>query len=163
MARPLRVEFAGAVYPVMARGHHGQKLCANDTGRERWVVTWVRAWQRPGGRLHAWARMGNHYQLLLETPAPNRVAGMKWFPGTDTHAVRMDSNARDSVNTFGAIRGTSLNLELIVRVVEKQKGAPWPKFCEGRGDWGRELALYLGWRQGRIQMGAAGPTGRGNG
>lgn len=24
--------------------------------------------------------MGNHYQLLLETPEANRVAGMKWLP-----------------------------------------------------------------------------------
>jgi hypothetical protein len=26
--------------------------------------------------------MGNHYHLLLETPEPNLVAGMKWLQGT---------------------------------------------------------------------------------
>ena len=28
--------------------------------------------------------MGNHYHLLLETPEPNLVAGMRWFQGTYT-------------------------------------------------------------------------------
>jgi hypothetical protein len=31
--------------------------------------------------VHAYVLMGNHFHLLLETPQPNLVAGMKWFMG----------------------------------------------------------------------------------
>jgi putative transposase len=34
-----------------------------------------------GWRVHAWVLMGNHFHLLLETPEPNLVAGMKWMLG----------------------------------------------------------------------------------
>jgi hypothetical protein len=37
MARPLRIEYAGAVYHVMARGNHGQSLFADD--QDRHLVT----------------------------------------------------------------------------------------------------------------------------
>jgi hypothetical protein len=43
MSRPLRIEFAGAVYHVMARGNQGQKICADDGDREMWVSTLVEA------------------------------------------------------------------------------------------------------------------------
>ena len=35
-----------------------------------------------GWRVHAWVLMGNHFHLLLETPLPNLVTGMKWLLGT---------------------------------------------------------------------------------
>ncbi len=34
--------------------------------------------------MHAYVLMGNHYHLLLETPEPNLVVGMKWLQGTYT-------------------------------------------------------------------------------
>ena len=34
-----------------------------------------------GWRVHAWVLIGNHFHLLLETPQPNLVAGMKWLLG----------------------------------------------------------------------------------
>jgi len=36
---------------------------------------------RHGWRVHAFVLMGNHFHLLLETPEPNLVAGMKWLMG----------------------------------------------------------------------------------
>jgi REP element-mobilizing transposase RayT len=36
---------------------------------------------RFGWRVHAWVLMGNHFHVLLETPEPNLVAGMKWVLG----------------------------------------------------------------------------------
>jgi len=38
MARPLRIEFPGATYHVMARGNQGQKICLDDHDREMWVA-----------------------------------------------------------------------------------------------------------------------------
>ncbi len=40
--------------------------------------------EQTGWRIHAYVLMSNHYHLLMETPEPNLVAGMKWFQGSYT-------------------------------------------------------------------------------
>src|SRR5580765_3893128 len=40
--------------------------------------------KRPSGRVHAWCLMRNHFHLVIETPLPNLVAGMKWLLGVYT-------------------------------------------------------------------------------
>ena len=110
MARPLRIEFPGAVYHVMARGNQGQKICADDADREMWLATLVQAWHRTGWRLHAWALMGNHYHLLLETPEPNLVSGMKWLQGTYTQ--RYNARHRQRGHLFqGRYRAVPVDAE----------------------------------------------------
>jgi REP element-mobilizing transposase RayT len=47
-----------------------------------WAYEQVQACEAQGWYLHAWCLLGNHYHLLLETPEPNLVAGMKWLQGT---------------------------------------------------------------------------------
>lgn len=84
MPRAVRIEYAGAVYHVMARGNQGQRVCVDDTDREMWRSTLGEACVRTGWRIHAWVLMGNHYHLLLETPEANLVNGMKWLQGTYT-------------------------------------------------------------------------------
>ena len=84
MARPLRIEYAGAVYHVMARGNHGLKIFVDEGDRRMWLATLREAWRRTGWRIHAWVLMNNHYHLLLETPETNLVSGMKWLQGTYT-------------------------------------------------------------------------------
>lgn len=81
MARPLRYEAAGAVYHVMARGDGGKNVFEDDKDRYGWVDLLERACARFGWRVHAWVLMGNHFHLLMETPEPNLVAGMKWMLG----------------------------------------------------------------------------------
>jgi len=39
MARPVRIEYAGAVYHVMARGNQGQPIFADDVDRKAWLNT----------------------------------------------------------------------------------------------------------------------------
>ena len=84
MARAIRLEYAGAVYHIMARGNQGQKICADDGDRKMWLATVGEACRRTGWRIHAWVLLPNHYHLLLETPEPNLVNGMKWLQGTYT-------------------------------------------------------------------------------
>lgn len=81
MARPLRYEAAGAVYHIMARGDGGKTVFENDKDSYAWLDLLERACERFGWRVHAWVLMGNHFHLLLETPEPNLVAGMKWMLG----------------------------------------------------------------------------------
>ena len=76
MARPLRIEDPGAVYHVMARGNRGRALFRDDHDRQRFLATLAEACEKTGWRIHAYVLMGNHYHLLVGTPAGNLVAGM---------------------------------------------------------------------------------------
>ena len=84
MARPLRIEFAGATYHVMARGNQGRAIFDDDRDRLRFLETLGEACEKTGWRIHAYVLMGNHYHLLVETPEANLVTGMKWLQGTHT-------------------------------------------------------------------------------
>ena len=79
MARPLHVQYPGAVYHVVARGNHGQPIFADNPDRKRFLETLEEACQKTGWLIHAYMLMGNHYHLLVETPEGNLVAGMKWL------------------------------------------------------------------------------------
>ena len=84
MARPLRIEYVGAVYHVMARGNQGQPVFRDDQDRRRFLETLGEAAEKTGWRIHAYVLMGNHYHVLVETPEGNLVAGMKWLQGAYT-------------------------------------------------------------------------------
>jgi len=84
MARPLRIEFAGATYHIMACGNQGRAIFDDDRDRQRFLETLGEACDKTGWRIHAYVLMGNHYPLLIETPEANLVAGMKWLQGTYT-------------------------------------------------------------------------------
>jgi REP element-mobilizing transposase RayT len=84
MARPLRVQYSGAVYHVLARGNHGQPMFKDDQDRQRFLETVAEACQKTGWRVYAYVLMSNHYHLLLQTPEPNLVEGMKWLQSTYT-------------------------------------------------------------------------------
>jgi REP element-mobilizing transposase RayT len=58
MARPLRIEYAQALYHVMARGNHRQKIWADAGDCKMWLATLSEAWRPTGWRIHAWALMG---------------------------------------------------------------------------------------------------------
>ncbi len=84
MPRSVRHEYAGAVYHAMCRGNNGQAIFKADKGRRLFLSTMGEVCAQTGWRIYAYALMSNHYHLLMETPEPNLVAGMKWFQGTYT-------------------------------------------------------------------------------
>ena len=84
MARKLRIQYAGAIYHVMNRGDHGEDIFRGDPGRESFLGTLGQACEKTDWQIHAWCLMRNHFHLVVETPKPNLVAGMKWFLGTYT-------------------------------------------------------------------------------
>ena len=81
MARSLRFQYPGAVYHVMARGDGGKMVFETDDDRLVFLKRLGETCSSCGWRVHAWVLMGNHFHLLLETPQPNLVAGMKWLLG----------------------------------------------------------------------------------
>src|SRR5437868_840948 len=84
MPRKLRVQYPGAIYHVMNRGDRRDPIFADDKDRGRFVKTLGEACARTGWRVHAYCLIKNHFHLVVETPQPNLVPGMKWFLGTYT-------------------------------------------------------------------------------
>ena len=82
MPRALRHQYPGAVYHLMARGDGGKVIFENDEDRKGFLYRLGQVCGSHGWRVHAWVLMGNHFHLLLETPEPNLVTGMKWLLGT---------------------------------------------------------------------------------
>ncbi len=84
MARPLRLNYAGAFYHVTARGNARQAIVRDDRDRARFVDTLAQLVERYGVRCHAWVLMTNHYHLLLETPTPNLSLALRHLNGVYT-------------------------------------------------------------------------------
>ena len=84
MARSIRIEYAGALYHVMARGNRRERIYRDDDDRRFFLKTLAEACGMTGWRVHAWVLMSNHYHLLIQTPEPNLVDGMKWLQNTYT-------------------------------------------------------------------------------
>ena len=84
MARKLRVEYPGAIYHIMNRGDRREPIFKDDADRQRFVETLGEACAKTGWQVHAYVLMRNHFHLVVETPQPNLIAGMKWLLGTYT-------------------------------------------------------------------------------
>ena len=84
MARPLRIEFPGALYHVTSRGNARQKVFRDDEDRETFLATLAAVVERFGWHCHAYCLMDNHFHLLLETPEPNLSRGMRQLNGVYT-------------------------------------------------------------------------------
>ena len=84
MARKLRIQYPGAIYHVMNRGDRRQDIVRTDDDRELFVRTLGEACAKTDWQVHAWGLMRNHFHLVVETPKPNLVEGMKWFLGVYT-------------------------------------------------------------------------------
>jgi putative transposase len=84
MARPLRIEFPGALYHVTSRGNARQRVFRDDEDREMFLATLAWVVTRFAWRCHAYCLMNNHVHLLIETPQPNLSRGMRQLNGVYT-------------------------------------------------------------------------------
>jgi len=84
MARPLRLDHAGAVWHVTSRGNERREVFRDDEDRELFLRVLARVVKACRWRLHAWVLMGNHYHLLLETPDAMLSRGMRQLNGVYT-------------------------------------------------------------------------------
>jgi REP element-mobilizing transposase RayT len=84
MARPLRIEYPGALYHVTTRGNAGGKIFRSDKDREYFLDLLGFIIDRFNWLCHAWCLMDNHYHLILETPEGNLSRGMRQLNGIYT-------------------------------------------------------------------------------
>jgi putative transposase len=84
MARPLRIEFAGALYHVTSRGDERRGIFLDDADRSAFLEILDDVVSRFGWLCHAYCLMSNHYHLLIETPDANLSRGMRHLNGVYT-------------------------------------------------------------------------------
>ncbi len=84
MARPLRIEYPGAVYHVTCRGNAREKVFLVDPDRELFLEVFAEVVERFSWRCHAYCQMTNHYHLLIETIEPTLSHGMRQLNGVYT-------------------------------------------------------------------------------
>jgi len=84
MARPLRLEFAGALYHVTSRGDHQDAIYLTDDDRSAYLEILGDVCERYNWIVHAYCLMDNHYHILIETPDSNLSKGMRQLNGVYT-------------------------------------------------------------------------------
>lgn len=61
MARPLRIEFPGALYHVTSRGNERRRIVRDDADRQKWIEWLRRTVETYDWRLHGFVLMPNHH------------------------------------------------------------------------------------------------------
>jgi putative transposase len=84
MARPLRIEYPGALYHVTSRGDRQEAIFDDDQDRRAFLKVLGDVVSRYRWRCHAYCLMGNHYHLMIETPEANLTKGMRQLNGVFT-------------------------------------------------------------------------------
>jgi len=79
MARPLRVEYPGALYHITARGVAQQPIFFDDKDRERFLELLGEVHERFGFLFHGYCLLSNHVHLQVETREGNLSRGMQWL------------------------------------------------------------------------------------
>jgi REP element-mobilizing transposase RayT len=84
MARPLRIEFAGALYHITSRGNERRAIYRDDEDRARFLDVLADCVPKFRWYCHAYCLMGNHYHLLIETADATLSQGMRQLNGVYT-------------------------------------------------------------------------------
>jgi len=141
MARPLRIEYPGAVYHVTSRGNARSKIFRDNQDREIFLSILGEVVKRYNWLCHAYCLMHNHYHLMIETPDGNLSVGMRQLNGVYTQKYNRRNHKTGHVfqGRFKAIivqkenyllalcRYVVLN-PLRAGVVEKPEGWNWSSY-----------------------------------
>jgi REP-associated tyrosine transposase len=92
MARPLRIEFSGALYHITSRGNAQSDIYLGDNDRNTFLSLLENTVKRHDWYCHAYCLMSNHYHLLIETNTPSLSKGMKYLNGTYTQCFNRKNN-----------------------------------------------------------------------
>lgn len=84
MSRPLRLEYAGALYHVTARGNERKAIYWEEADFEMYLGVLAEVCKRFNWVIHSYCLMTNHYHLLVETLEGNLSQGMRQLNGVYT-------------------------------------------------------------------------------
>jgi len=158
MSRPLRVEYSGAIYHVMSRGNRRERIFGGQADYQLMLKTLGEACQKTGWQVHAFCLMRNHFHLVIETPAPNLVAGMKWLLGVYTKrfnirhktcghlfagrykALPVDGSGNGYLRVVGDYVHLNPARAKLVAADAPLESYPWSSYCQYIGEPGRRAA-----------------------
>ena len=104
MARPLRIEFPGALYHVTSRGDGREDIYRADGDRRMFLSVLTEVCERFNWWGHAFCLMTNHCRLLMEAPDGNLSEGMRQLNGVYTQRFN-DRHGRCRHVFPGAVQG----------------------------------------------------------
>ncbi len=84
MARPLRIQYPGAVYHVTCRGNERRNIFQDDDDRKTFLRILFKSLNIYTVTLQAYVLMDNHFHFLVETPLGNLGEFMRHFNITYT-------------------------------------------------------------------------------
>jgi len=84
MARPLRIDYEGALHHTMNRGTDRCLVFLDNQDRLSFLGLLADITDRFGVEVHAYCLMGNHYHLLVATPRANLSRAMRHLDGVYT-------------------------------------------------------------------------------
>lgn len=97
MARQLRIQIPGAFYLVTNKSEARNGLFRDDEEKNIFMECLRETCAKTGWFIHAYSLVKDGYFLLIESPEPNLVDGMKWFQGAFTAKVNKKRNRRESL------------------------------------------------------------------
>jgi len=98
MARPLRIEYPGALYHVISRGNNRAPVFRDDRDRKRYLEKLSLYCDGKEVHLLAYCLLTNHVHLLLETPKGNLSKMMQ--PFQTSYTVYFNKRHRRSGHVF---------------------------------------------------------------
>ena len=84
MARPLRVQYPGAVYHVTCRGNERKDIYKDDVDRKTFLKILIDSSNIYAIKIYSYLLMSNHFHLLIDTPLGNLSEFMRHFNITYT-------------------------------------------------------------------------------
>ncbi len=158
MARPLRIEFPGALYHITSRGNTQNKIYLNDADRHEFLHLVDQTVRRFDWYCHAYCLMDNHYHLLIETGTASLSKGMKFLNGTYTQwfnrAHRRVGHVFQGRYKAILVEKESYLLELAryivlnpvrARMVRSAKDWPWSSYRATAGQVAPHAGLTTDW------------------
>lgn len=92
MARPLRIEFPGAIYHVTSRGDRREVIYEDDVDRRNFLEVVSQALERFDAVALAYCLMDNHYHFVIHTRRANLSQLMRQINGVYTQAYNRRHN-----------------------------------------------------------------------
>ena len=108
MARPIRIEFPGAVYHIFSRGNRRETIFLDDKDRILFLKLLSSTVSRLNWVCHAYCLMCNHYHLLVETPEGLLSRGMQY----------LNSNYSRKFNSKHELRGHLFEKRYTAKLVD---------------------------------------------
>src|SRR3954471_19856526 len=137
MARPLRIEFPGAIYHVTSRGNARQAIFLDDDDRRTFFLVLDRLVSRFRIVVHAFCLMDDDFHLLIETPEANLSKAIRQLNGVFTQTLTA-ATAKWGTSYTGALkpfswietatRWTSVVTWFSVRFTPERYGSQIPIF-----------------------------------